>query len=41
VSWGAQAIDYFGLISALEIAGCMGLIYPFCHLGDEGCKPVK
>lgn len=41
MSWGARVIDYFGLISFAEIAGLIGFIYSFCHLGDEGCKSVK
>jgi hypothetical protein len=41
VSWGARVIDYFGLTLVPEIAGCIGFIYPFCQLGDDGCGPAK
>jgi hypothetical protein len=41
VSWSAQVIYYFGLISVSEIAGFTGFIYPFRSLGDEGCRSVK
>jgi hypothetical protein len=40
VSWGVRFIDYFGLISVPEIAGRVGFIYPFYHLGDEDCGLV-
>jgi hypothetical protein len=29
VSWGERIIDYFGLISSPEIAGCIGFICLF------------
>ena len=41
MSWGARFNDYFGLTLALEIAGRIGFIYPFCHLVDEDCRLVK
>jgi hypothetical protein len=41
VSWGDRFIGYFGLSLVPEIAGLIGFVYPFCNLGDEGCRPVK